>query len=132
MIGSSSITVTELGRMRLSNNTRVHTLKIVDAATGVDVVNASVNVSLEGQAIGQFVYAKLPTAVTLAANRAYFIVSSESVVQNAGDFFYDWDGYSQTTGVAALQGGVYWSGRWTALGSTNQMIGPVSFKYRTN
>jgi len=130
-VGSAPITVTHLGRWKYSNNTQTHTLKIVNAATGSDVAASSVQLSMSGKASGQFAYQALSTPVTLNANTEYMIISSEHVVMNNGDFFYDFNGRMTTTAAAQVVGAVYNNGGgWTRLGSTNNSIGPVTFQYR--
>jgi hypothetical protein len=130
--GGSAVTVTALGRWKLSNNERTHTLKIVDAATGQNVPGATVEISLSTGAAGQFIYGSLPAAVTLQANKLYYLVSSESVDQQKGDFFHDYiNSRLTTTAVGTVEGGVFWDGsRWQPLGTTNQSIGPMSFRHR--
>lgn len=129
-IGASPITITHLGRWKLANNTKMHTVKIVNASNGSDVPGGSAQVNLSGQPVGQFAYGALAAPVVLSANTEYLIVSSEHVNQNAGDFFHDYNGALTTTTVAQVQSAVYWNGgSWTRLGSTNQSIGPVNFKF---
>ena len=129
-VGSSPITVTQLGRYKLANNALSHTLKIVNGATGADVPNATAQVNLAGQATGTFVYASLQSPVTLSANSVYLVVSSESVNNQQGDFFHEYNGTLTTTTAAAVSNAVYWNGSgWSGIGSTNKSLGPVSFKY---
>jgi parallel beta-helix repeat protein len=130
--GGSAVTVTALGRWKLSNNERTHTLKIVDAATGQNVPGATVEISLSTGASGQFIYGSLPSPVTLQANKLYYLVSSESVDHQKGDFFHDYiNSRLTTTAVGSVEGGVFWDGnRWQPLGTANQSIGPMSFRHR--
>src|SRR5260221_6631545 len=70
-IGSSPITVSELGRYVVSGNTGTHTLKIV-RTDGTDVAGTSVSVATAGATAGQFKYAALGIPVPLASNTIYY------------------------------------------------------------
>jgi uncharacterized protein YfiM (DUF2279 family) len=59
-------------------------VKLVDAATAADL--GSTSVATEGATTGQFQYAPLATAVTLAANTSYYLLSQETA---GGDQWYD-------------------------------------------
>jgi len=69
--------------------------------------------------------------VTLQANKLYYLVSSESVDHQTGDFFHDYiNSRLTTTAVGAVEGGVFWDGsRWQPLGTANQSVGPMSFRH---
>jgi hypothetical protein len=128
----------------VAGNTGTHQLKIVDASAGsdedsgsiyyvyhpgVDVVGGSTNVNMAGGTPGTFVYANLPTPITLNANTPYYILSLET---NGGDSWYDHAGTTaQTTGVASLTNAVYGTGSPYAVknDSTGTMYGPLDFKY---
>lgn len=83
-IGSTALNVSELARWVAPGNTGNHTVKLVNAATGVDV--ASTVVATSGSADGQFKYASLPLMVTLSANTSYYLLTQETV---GGDLWYD-------------------------------------------
>ncbi|MEO8426037.1 MAG: Ig-like domain-containing protein, partial [Verrucomicrobiota bacterium] len=122
-------TVTQLGRIWLSGNSLNHALKLVDASTGADVPNGSVSLSMAGGSAGQFVYANLPGAITLAPNTSYYLVSQET--PGGDQWAYD-DAMVTTTSDATCDGaalrsvGSPWTFRPYPLKNT---FGPVSFKY---
>src|SRR4051812_42874013 len=103
--GPSAITVTALGRMSAQSNSLSHTLKFVLASTGADVPGGSVTISNAGVAVGQYKYGTLSSPVTLPANTAYYLVSSENL---SSDVIYD--GNVTTTSVAVVNNAVYSSG----------------------
>ncbi len=126
-VGSTPININSLGRMVVSGNSRTHQLKLVNALDGKDVPGSSVSVSLAGASAGQFKYASLPRTVTLPANNAYYLVSSET---QGGDSWYSGTTSVTTTGVATCFGGVFWNGsNWSAQGGLNNSFVPVSFTY---
>ena len=113
-IGASPVTVVSLGRIYAPGNTGTHTLKIVNASTGVDVPGGSATVSMTGGTVGSFVYGGLANAITLNAGTSYYILSQEA---SGGDQWYDWNTTAQTTGAAALTGEIYGTGSpYTAVG----------------
>jgi len=93
-LGSSPITVKQLGRWVASGNSDTHKVKIVDSS-GSDV--ASADVSTSGEPVG-FKYVQIPDVV-LSANTDYFIVSSET---SGGDMWYDNSTTLLTTFVAEV------------------------------
>jgi hypothetical protein len=124
-VGATPLTVTQLGRLYVSGS-GTHTLKLVVAGTGADVVGGSVSLSIAGGTAGQFQYASLGAAVTLAANTAYYVVSAET---SGGDPWHDWIPVTSTS-VGSVNGPVYGSGSWTVITSlAGQAYGPVNFKY---
>ncbi|MBI3416778.1 MAG: tandem-95 repeat protein, partial [Verrucomicrobia bacterium] len=126
-VGSSPITVSDLGRYAAAGNSASHALKIVAASTGLDVPGTLVTVSLAGSTAGQYVYATLPTTVTLTANTAYHILSQEI---NGGDKFSYWNSLLTVNPVAICNGSVNSSSStWLMRGPINTALGPVDFKY---
>ena len=130
--GASSLKVTQLGRYFAFGNsgTQAHTVKIVNASTGIDVSGGSVSVNLADGQQGNFVYESLSAQVTLSANTTYYIVSQETA---AGDQWYDSSSTVQTSNavtdtaaVSSPDGATY-----TQTGGTNQTYVPVSFVYST-
>jgi hypothetical protein len=127
LIGANPLTVSELGRWSVTGNSGVHTLKLVNATTLVDVPNGSVAISMSGAAPGQYRYGTLAAQVTLAANTSYFLVSQEV---GGGDRWSWHDTTVTTAAVAQCQSGVYeLNGNWGTLGAANHTFGPVNFKY---
>lgn len=127
-VGSAPLIVTSLGRIYLSNNTATHTVKLVAATSGVDVVGGSVNLNMAaGVAANGFKYAALPAPVTLAANTAYYIASQET---SGGDQWYDAATVLTTTSAAVVNSAVQRPGTtWVVSGGANNSFGPVDFKY---
>lgn len=127
-VGEAPITIRELGRWVVSGNTATHTVKLVDAATSVDLPGGVVSVATAGAPAG-FKYVALATPVTLTANTAYYLISQET---SGGDQWYD--GGSTLTyaaSVATINQAVY-SGNappYTLGWSANNCYVPVAFKY---
>jgi hypothetical protein len=84
--GASSITVGELGRWVVPGNSGTHSVRLVEAATGNNLGTA--NVVTAGAPGGQFKYAPLSPAVTLAPNTSYYVLSQESA---GGDQWHDFN-----------------------------------------
>jgi len=131
-VGASPVNVTALGRMFVAGmlsggNKGTHTLHLVTAATGVDLAGGTITVSMTGGTPGRFVYAALPSPVTLVANGVYYLLSDEVL---GGDAFTDL-GPVTSTSVATVNGGeIYWPGiGFYSVGTPNSSYGPVSFLY---
>jgi hypothetical protein len=126
-LGASPLTVKALGRVFFNGNTGTHTLKLVNAGTGADVPNGSVSVSMAGGTAGQFKYVPLATAVTLAANSSYYLVSQETP---GGDTWATSNTSLTTTAVAGCDGAILSAtGSWTFRTPANTTFVPVDFKY---
>jgi len=128
-VGGAPITVTQLGRWVVSGNSGSHTVKLVDSG-GNDVPGGSVTVNTSGAAAGQFAYATLATAVTLAPGATYVLMSQET---NGGDQWYDYNcGVTLTSAATPNQaawannGGIY-----VTTGASTNSYGPVNLKYTT-
>ncbi|MBV8730641.1 MAG: hypothetical protein JO336_12625, partial [Acidobacteriia bacterium] len=126
--GPWTLQVTQLGRMALSGNAGIHTLKLVNGSTGLDVTGGSVTVNLSGGSPGGFIYTPLAAPVSLAPNTTYYVLSQETM---GGDQWYDYDTVLQSGFAAAINGGVY-SGDGVAYLSSptpGRAYVPVDFKY---
>lgn len=130
-VGASPLTITELGRLMLSGNTKTHTLKLINVRMEADVPGTTVFLSMAGGSVGQFRYAPLANPVTLYANTSYYFVSSEDVNVPDGDHFYDYDTPVTIAAVATIDHPVYFSEGWLRAGSPNHTYGPLNFKYTT-
>ncbi len=126
--GANAVQVTQLGRYFLFGNTGSHTVKIVNASTGVDVSGGSVTVNLTDGQSGAFIYETLASPVTLNPNTSYYIVSQET---QGGDLWYNYtfsvnttNAVTDTAGVSSSDGTTY-----TQQGGTNNMYGAMSFIY---
>lgn len=126
-VGGSPIVVAELGRMMVVGNTGTHTLKLIDAATGMDVPGGSVVIGMAGGIVGQFKYAALVSPVTLKAGASYYLVSKETF---GGDYWYDVDTILTTTTAASVAGGICGSGpgAWYSYGAAGHSYVPLDFK----
>jgi hypothetical protein len=91
-------------------------------------MGGSVSVNMAGGTLNAFVYAALAAPITLNANAAYYVVSSEIA---GGDFFYDNDTTVQTTTAASVTSAVYTDATtpFTPTASAGHTYGPVDFKY---
>src|SRR6202044_1689683 len=129
-VGNSPITVSGLGRMFAPGDTGSHTVEIVTASSSQAVTGGSVTISMAGGTAGSFVYANLPSTVTLNANTTYYILSQET---SGGDQWYDIN-TTITTSAVALEIGAVWSQNGTTyspIGSAGQAYVPVDFLYTT-
>ncbi len=124
--GPAGMSVNALGRIFVSGNTGNHLVKLVRASDGTDVQGASVSVVMSGGASGQFQYVSLPSAVTLQANTAYYLVTQELF---GGDQWYDY-GTVSTTSSAAVNSAVYSPDgtTWVTLGDINTSYVPPNLK----
>jgi predicted transglutaminase-like cysteine proteinase len=127
-VAGSPLTVSALGRIVAPGDSGIHTLKLVNASTGQDVIGGSVSVATSGGSAGSFLYANLATPVTLSAGTPYYVMSQET---QSEDPWYDINTTLQTAGVAAETTGIYSYNGTTYLtyGSANQSYGPVNFLY---
>jgi len=129
-VGPASLKVTELGRAVTQDNSRTHTLKLVNASTGADVAGGAVEISLQGRAPGSVAFAALASPVILPAGGSFLVVSSESVSNNTGDFFHDFNSRLVTSNVASVDNAVCLEGgQWKNYGAANNSFGPVDFRY---
>jgi len=125
-VGPNPLVVTSLGRMVAPGNSGTHTLKLVDAATGIDIPNGAVSINTAGATAGSFLYGALPTPLTLSANASYYVLSLET---QGGDKWYDHDTIVQTTNDATLSSAVQGPPYVPVAGSANNPFGPVDFTY---
>ena len=99
-VGSSAITVNQLGRWVVSGNGGTHSVRLVRVSD--HAVLGSVSVDTAGAPAGAFKYVNLGTPITLAANTAYYIMSQET---NGSDQWYD--GEQNFLPVAQFQSDLY-------------------------
>ena len=103
-VGPAPLLVTGLGRIAVAGNTQSHTVKLVDAATGMNVPNGVASVTPWNATPGTMAYAALPATVTLNANQTYYVMSQETF---GGDQWYDYNSTVQTAAVATVTSAVY-------------------------
>ena len=125
-LGNKPLIVTSLGRMVATGNTGTHILKLVDAATGLDIPNASVTVNMAGGTVGSFVYGAFPNPITLSANASYYVLSQET---QGGDQWYNQATIAQTTTDATLSSAVQGPPYVPVSASASHLFGPVDFTY---
>lgn len=124
-VGGSNITITDLGRWKISGNTGTHTVKIT-ATDGTVIVSASVDLTT-GSA-GGFVYASC-TPTVLNASTTYCCLSAEA---NGGDQWYDSAAVDSTASGATIGFDVYQvacSGAPTDANSGVRSYVPPNFKF---
>jgi len=98
-VGSSDLTVSELGRWVRVGNTGPHTVTLVEASTGQDVAGGSVSIDASAAATGAFAYESLAAPIVLSANTEYYLLSHEPV---GGDYYHNYSTVLQHTGVATI------------------------------
>jgi hypothetical protein len=125
-VGSSPITVTHLGRWVVSGDTGTHTVKLVKASDGTDVPLGSVTVSTFGGPAGTYAYVPIGSAVTLSANTAYYLVSSETA---GGDRWYDTNTIVTASSAATVNASIYYDTSYHVAQTGSRSYGPVNFKY---
>jgi hypothetical protein len=124
--GAKNLSVLALGRICVNGNSGTHLVKLVTAASASDVPGGSVSVSMAACSPGQFVYASLANAVTLANGASYYLVSQEA---SGGDTWYD-AGTVTGSADAAVSSAVYsWNGGWIPNGSGSVSYVPPNFLY---
>ncbi|MBZ5676587.1 MAG: hypothetical protein LAP61_20305 [Acidobacteriia bacterium] len=126
-VGGGSLSVTALGRVCVTGNSSSHTVKLVNAGTGMNLPSGSAVVNMSGCTPGQFQYAGLSNPPTLQAGASYYLASQESA---GGDQWYD-SGTVSTTSVAAVNNPIYsYDGSaWNGLAVPNMSYGPPNFQY---
>ena len=127
--GSSSITVSQLGREFVAGNSLTHQLKIYRDSDKSLLGSCSVSMS-SGTADGLgYKYCNLNSSVVLSPNTAYLVVSTET---HGGDQFYDSD-RAVTVNTGSAAGGVYNSGgTWYGPYGSGSSYGSVNLRYSLN
>ncbi|UJF34298.1 carbohydrate binding domain-containing protein [Paenibacillus hexagrammi] len=104
-VGSSPMTVTALGRLHFPGSVEPHQLRIVDAATNLEVPGTLVTIQMsKAPLLGDFKYVQLPAPVQLQANKTYYLMSMEA---NGGDVWYDGDLVVSNGSAATINKGVW-------------------------
>jgi hypothetical protein len=128
-VGSSSLTVSSLGRVCVAGNSGTHAIKFVTASDGIDVPGGSSSVNMSGCAAGQFSYEPLANPITLQANTAYYLATQE---QAGGDQWYDY-GNVTSTNSGTVNNSVYsFNGaNWNQTNLPSTSYVPPNFLYTT-
>jgi len=121
--------VTQLGRLVVANNVRMHDIKIIDPGQG-NMLLGAVTVNMPAGPIGTFAYQPLSPPVPLKQFRLYYFITHEEIGR---DNFLDIMPVD-TTGIGSIIAGVYSydtaPDSYLFLGgSMNQTYGPVNFTY---
>jgi hypothetical protein len=126
-VGANSLAVSSLGRICIAGDNEFHTIEIVTAATGTVVPGATLQLNMSGCSVGQFLYASLPSAITLQGNGVYYLVSYEF---SNGDYWYDNRPVTSSTD-GTVNAGIYSpdGATWIASGGPNYAYGPPNFLY---
>lgn len=125
-VGGTDLTVTDVGRWKNTGNSLTHVVKLVDAATGIDVPGGSAVVDLSGGSVGSYVYAALAGAVTLLAGQDYYLLTAEL---NGGDTWRDLEAVTPSADLSIVNG-AYYDGSFHDTGA-GQAYGPPNFLYTT-
>ncbi len=125
VVGPNPITVAYLARLVLPGSAHSHTVKLVNAATLVDIPGASVTIPAGGTP-GFFSYVALSTPVVLAANGAYIVASQEVAGQ---DQWYDMNTSVQSTADGSVQQAAYFDVAWHTINAGPHTYGPSNFAY---
>ena len=127
-VGKDPLTVSALGRLYIVGNTGTHTVKLVRAIDGVDLLGGSALISVTTGIPNTITYAALPSPITLAANTSYYLVSQET---KGADLWRDIASVMSTK-AAAVNGSSYWdlnTAAWITMGGEQTSFAPVSFLY---
>lgn len=137
-VGSSPLTVFALGRFVAPGNgvnpgNTIHEIRIFDVAANASPAGGTVLADTTPGAAGMFVqdsfvFADLPSPVTLNTNAEYFIVSAEKV---GGEQWYDQDTSVTTRSEASVTSPVFSPDgvTFTRGAPGAKTYGPVSFLY---
>jgi sugar lactone lactonase YvrE len=127
VVGSAPLVVSQLGRWVVAGNSQTHVVKLVNASTGIDLTGGSVTLNLSGATAAQYAYAPLASAITLAANTSYYVVTQEV---SGRDQWYD-GGLVTVSGSGTVNGAVYQpvNGSYRVSGSVSVSYGPVNFLF---
>jgi Big-like domain-containing protein len=127
-VGSSPLTVSQLGRWVVTGNSQTHIVKIV-SANGVDLPGASVSLNLSGATAGKYAYASLPSNITLAAHTTYYLVTQEFV---GGDLWYNYGPVTANSAAGVVTSAVYRSsGTYQVTNTPATSYGPPNFNFVT-
>jgi len=121
-VGTSSITVTELGAYKLSGNTGTRVVEIRNL-TSCSII-ASATVDLSTVSAGQFASASI-TPVTLSASTTYFLHVEQPGSQDAGNS----NSTATTTSAASILAASFVSGSCQTTGGAGAMYAGANFWY---
>ena len=125
-VGSSSLNVSSVGSLFMAGNSASHMVEFFSAATGLAVAGGSAAVNMAGCTAGQFVYANLPTGITLQAGTSYYVASQEVA---GGDTWYSNGGRLRYLGCDGAQCRLSGRDLVHLLRVRNTSYVPPNFKY---
>ena len=102
----ASTQVTQLGRYKVSGDSKTHTLKLMQLAGNAGTLVGQVTVNMTGAASNGYVYAALASAVTLTAGNTYALGSQE-VAGATEDQFLDQTPVTVAAGTATVLNPAY-------------------------
>ena len=127
---NSDVTLFALGRWCSPMSSQAHEVKVVDAATAMDVTGAIVAVPLAGKMEFTFVFVDLPAPVTLAGGHQYYLMSREEA---GGDGFLDYmiavTPSADFQVLSAVYGDPTASLPYSIIGAAGNCYGPVNAQY---
>lgn len=127
-VGSSPMTVSELGRWRFSGNSGSHLVKIVEDAVGFATL-ASVSIDMSSGTLDAFKFSAI-SPIVLSASTDYIVASVET---NGGDIWGD-DNMTgiTTTADGTITSSVFQTGptAWQSNSGGIRAFIPVSMKYQ--
>ncbi|MFC5404249.1 hypothetical protein [Cohnella soli] len=125
--GNASRTVTSLGRLYVSGNSRSHTVSLYKESDKSLVASCSVHMAKGTTDNLGFKYCTLSAPVTLLANTSYDLVASE---MSGGDQYYH-DNTTVSLGAGTANFAIFkWNGTWYYDGGPSQSFGPVNLLYK--
>ncbi len=123
---TSPLIVSALGRWMLPGNSQAHTIKFIDAATGLDVPGSTVTLNMAGKPPNAFAYEALAVPITLDVFHTYYLVSLEGgadeLLNTGANLTYAPVGFIFAGGEWGGNGFVRWGG-------ANTCNGPLDFIY---
>jgi hypothetical protein len=111
-VGTSPLTVSDVGRWKTAGNVLTHTVGLYLQSTGVLVPGGSAVVDLSGGTVGTYVYMPLAAPITLDASTDYYLLSAEL---NGGDQWYDLEA-ATTSADLTLDIASYYDGSYHETG----------------
>jgi len=128
LVGSASITITDLGRWVVSGNAGQHVVSIYDSTCKS---LGSVTINTSGAPSGAFTYASLGTPVVLSAAQHYYVMSAETA---GGDQWYDSNSVLTSAPAASVVDAAYLQGTTCNVGGpagsgAGHSYGFPSFKF---
>lgn len=130
--GGQDLIVSQLGRYYAAGNSGRHTLKIVRLSDGATMASADIDMSQGTVDSLGFKHAILSSPVRLAANTAYYLVSSET---SGGDLWYGSSSQPAINTVGAIvQNGTVWksTGSWNPGSLPGYGYGPLDMKFHVD